>query len=86
MGVLTALYFCGLVLKIESVNSQEKEQLGWLLIGLLATVFAAGCYVIYMQGTLFVKSAKRWYHNNFNIKFEGRILPGKDVECIATFP
>jgi hypothetical protein len=82
---LTLFYFVGLLLKTESIESGDQEDLGTLMAALMLSIFVAVVAVIVMEVHLVVQWAIPVWHT-FGILFEGRILKEEGIPCVASFP
>jgi hypothetical protein len=85
LTMLTLLYFIGVMLKTESVEASDREDLGVLMVVLLVSVImsAVGTAVLEMC------TARRWLGkvtHAFKILYEGKVQEEKGVPCIASFP
>jgi hypothetical protein len=87
MGVLCALYFCGLLMHVDAVEEQEKESLGVLLIAMLAVVAVSVAGLAHAQKQT-AMSMFRLVQHDFSITYRGRILhhEGHNCKYIASFP
>jgi len=86
MAVLSALYFCGLLIRINTLNEAQENQIGNLLIAILALAGGLVLALMIYQGRIFLKNVKMVFHS-FGILFEGRILDKHGpVDVVASFP
>jgi hypothetical protein len=85
LTMLTLLYFIGVMLKTETVEESDREDLGVLMVLLLVSVImsAVGTAVLEMC------TARRWLgkvSHAFKILYEGTVQEERGVPCIASFP
>ena len=82
---LTLFYFSGLLLKTESVEARDQEDLGVLMVLLLVSVFVAVIAAVALE----LYMAKTWItkvSHAFKILYKGKIHDVKGIYCIASFP
>jgi hypothetical protein len=85
LAVLVILYFCGLLLKANTMNSGEAESVGNLLICLLvSTLVAVGAMVLKQART--ARQMLKFLQHSFKILFKGKILCAEGVDCVTSFP
>eukprot|EP00935_MAST-01C_sp_MAST-1C-sp1_P000323 g323.t1 len=56
LTVLSIVYFVGVLLKTETVETKDREDLGWLLIALLVSILISFCLVMWVE----FKAMRQW--------------------------
>jgi hypothetical protein len=82
---LSAVYFIGILLKTDTIDAKDREDLGIFMVFLLACVFVNFVVLTAME----VYTATRWISmvtHQFSISYEGKVTQAKDVPCICSFP
>jgi hypothetical protein len=85
LTVLTLFYYCGLLLKTESIEASDQEDLGVLMVVLLVSIFVSAISIVASE----VRAVAQWVRpiwHAFNILYEGNILEKAGVPCISSFP
>jgi hypothetical protein len=85
LTVLTLFYYVGLLLKADSVDEADQENLGVLMVLLMMVIFVTAIMML----TLELKAVIQWsgsVWHAFSILYEGRIHEKKGVPCICSFP
>lgn len=85
MAVLSLLYFCGMLIKVDSVDQNETAALGNLLITMLIFTAIAILGLLGIEAKTAKRTFKDLYHA-WSIKFEGQILHMSGCPCISSFP
>jgi hypothetical protein len=83
--VLTLLYFIGILLKTETVEESDHEDLGMLMVLLLVAVIAITVGTVVLE----IYLARQWISkvsHAFKIMYEGKVHNKKGVGCVASFP
>ena len=85
LTVLTLFYYCGLLLKTESIEASDQEDLGVLMVVLLVSIFVSAISIVASE----VRAVAQWVRpiwHAFSILYEGNILEKAGVPCISSFP
>jgi hypothetical protein len=85
LTALTLFYYCGLLLKTESIEASDQEDLGVLMVVLLALIFVSAICIVASE----VRAVAQWVTpiwHAFSILYEGNILEKAGVPCISSFP
>ena len=85
LTVLTLFYFGGLLLKTESIEASDQEDLGVLMVVLLVSIFVSVITIVASE----VRAVAQWVRpiwHAFSILYEGNILEKAGVPCISSFP
>eukprot|EP00935_MAST-01C_sp_MAST-1C-sp1_P001276 g1276.t1 len=88
LTVLSLTYFIGLLLKTQSVDADDEENVGTLLVLLLAAVFTASVTALVLEArnvSSWAREGARRFHA-FRILFHGTVRGEVGVPCIASFP
>jgi hypothetical protein len=85
LTMLTLLYFIGVLLKAETVEEGDREDLGVLMVVLLVSVIISAIGTAALE----MYTARRWMGkvtHAFKILYEGKVQEERAVPCIASFP
>jgi hypothetical protein len=85
LTVLALFYFGGLLLKTESIEASDQEDLGVLMVVLLVSIFVSVITIVASE----VRAVAQWVRpiwHAFSILYEGNILEKAGVPCISSFP
>jgi hypothetical protein len=85
LAVITLFYFNGLLLKTESVEESDREDLGALMVALMVSIFTAAIAVVASEVKAIIQWVRPIWHA-FSILYEGCIQERSGVPCISSFP
>jgi hypothetical protein len=83
--VLTLLYFMGVLLKTQTVEEGDREDLGVVMVALLVSVFVSVVTMVLLETHWAIQWSRNSLHA-FTIMFEGHIRMDKGGKCVASFP
>jgi hypothetical protein len=85
LTTITLLYFIGVLLKTDTVEESDREDLGVLMIVIVVSVNAAVVAMLASEIRAVVQWAWPVWHA-FGIRYEGCIRRERCIPCIGSFP